>query len=160
MRKIMVLILTVFVLAGCAGRVVLPPTPQTKEVVESDYDTVWEAVIQLFAEKNWPIKTIEKDSGVIRSEGLTVSLDHLHSKNFECQKSGWLATEAYKTVEITIFVREKSENRTELLITTRSQKLDYYGQNSWWVDCVSLGDVETEVRDEIVSRVGRIERNE
>ena len=160
MRKIMVLTLTVFVLAGCAGRVVLPPAPQVKEGVKSDYDTVWEAVIQLFAERNWSIKTIEKVSGVIRSERLTVPLDHLHSKNFKCQKSGFLATEAYKTVEITIFVREKSENRTELLITTRSQKLDYYGQNSWWMDCVSLGDIETEVRNEIVFRVGKIERNE
>ncbi len=160
MRRIMVLVLTVFVLTGCAGRVVLPPAPQIKEIVKSDYNTVWEAVIQLFAERNWSIKTIEKVSGVIRSERLRVPLDHLHSKSFTCQKSGFLATEAYKTVEITIFAREKSDNRTELLITTRSQKLDYYGQNSWWMDCVSLGDIETEVRNEIVSRAGRIERNE
>ena len=160
MRKIIVLILTAFVLAGCAGRVVLPPAPQIKKVIGSDYDTVWESVIQLFAERNWPIKTIEKVSGVIRSERLTVSLNDIHSKSFKCQKSGWLATEAYKTVEVTIFVREKSENRTELMITTRSQKLDYYGNDSWWVDCVSLGDIETDVRDAIVFRVGRIERNE
>ena len=149
----MVLILTVFVLAGCAGRVVLPPIPQTKEVIESDYDTVWEAVIHLFADTNWSIQTIEKASGVIRSEQLKVPLDDPHSKSFECQKSGWLATEAYKTVQITIFIRKKSENRTELMVNTRSQKLDYYGYNSWWVECVSLGDIETEVRDAIVSRI-------
>ena len=157
MRKIMVLILTVFVLAGCAGRVVLPPAPQTKEVIESDYDTVWEAVVQLFAETNWSIKTIEKVSGVIRSEQLRIPLNDPRSENFECQKSGWLATEAYKTVQITVFIRKKSENRTELMVTTSSQKLDYYGHNSWWVECVSLGDIETEVREAIVFR---IERNE
>ena len=153
----MVLILTVFVLAGCAGHVVLPPAPQTKEIIESDYDTVWEAVIQLFAETNWSIKTIEKASGVVRSERLNIPTNNPRSKNFECQKSGWLASEAYKTVEITIFIRKRSENRTELMINTRSQKLDYYGQDSWWVDCVSLGDIETEVKDAIVFR---IERNE
>jgi hypothetical protein len=34
----------------------------------SDYDVVWEAIIEFFAENNWPIDTLEKASGIISSE--------------------------------------------------------------------------------------------
>ena len=155
---LLALILTVglcSVLAGCV-KTLPPPPPQPKTTVSSGFDDVWESVLDLFAERGWGISVIEKDSGVITSEDLRVSTDHEYSKAAECQNMCWLCAESYKTVQLRFFVRRKSETKTDLIVKSFWKKLDcdVYGISCRWMECVSLGQVELDVINEIVSGNG------
>ena len=38
------------------------------QFTESSYDDVWDTVVELFAERQWPIQEMEKDSGLIATD--------------------------------------------------------------------------------------------
>lgn len=61
---------------GCAAPVPpAAPVPRTGTVVAASFDKTWGAVIDVFASKNIPIRTIDKASGFIATEGLSVGAE-------------------------------------------------------------------------------------
>ena len=54
-----------------------PPTPQPRDAtpVNASMGATWDAVIDLFASRNIPIRTIERASGIIATEALRVDPD-------------------------------------------------------------------------------------
>jgi len=65
-------LICVLLLTGCANYY-YPPRPIEPEItksfeVDASFDRTWEALIETFAELQLPIKTIEKDSGIIATE--------------------------------------------------------------------------------------------
>ena len=143
------------IMAGCA-KTLPPPPPQPKATLSSSFDEAWESVIDLFAEEGWGISVIEKDSGVITSEDLKVATDHEYSKAAECQDMCWLCAELYKTVQLRFFVRKKSETKTDLIVNSfwKKRDCDIYGISCQWMECVSSGQVESDVINKIVSGDG------
>ena len=62
--------------AACAAKFV-PPQPaavKTPSGVMASYDKTWEAVITYFADRNIPIRTLEKVSGIIVAEPAAANL--------------------------------------------------------------------------------------
>jgi hypothetical protein len=65
------------VVAICASCVTYtpppPPTPREATQVNASFGQTWDAVIDEFADRNIPIRTIERASGLVATEQLTVS---------------------------------------------------------------------------------------
>ena len=85
------------VLAACAALLLLPAcvsAPKSYSFKKSwsigtDFDSAWTATVQLFAENNWPVATLEKDSGIIASEWVTIP----HKNDAcDCGSAGLLVT--------------------------------------------------------------------
>lgn len=68
----LVLIGITFVIVGCAPVPPAPPAPRTSMPVSASFGKTWSAVIDVFATKNIPIKTIERASGLIATDPLNV----------------------------------------------------------------------------------------
>src|SRR5215475_14034464 len=64
------------VVALCAACVTYtpppPPTPREATQVNASLGQTWDAVIDEFADRNIPIRTIERASGLVATEQLTV----------------------------------------------------------------------------------------
>ncbi len=125
------------------------------QVYSQDFDQVWSGIIEWFAEKNIPIRTIEKASGLIVTEyGLRVSDDIC-----DCGQNGTYQKVKERTASFNVFVR-KVEAGTRVTITLFcSSKLstsDLYGSGPASisdVDCNSTGMIELELFDALA--VGR-----
>ncbi|MCK4306066.1 MAG: outer membrane protein assembly factor BamC [Candidatus Eisenbacteria sp.] len=68
-RQYLLLVTIVFLLAalGCAT-VPKPTTFSNSQVYQDDFDAVWTAVIEAFADNSWSIDNIEKASGLITTD--------------------------------------------------------------------------------------------
>lgn len=65
--------LLLVVLAGCATpRPPAPPAPSVATPVAASFGRTWDAVIDQFAERNIPIRTLDRSSGIIVTESLKV----------------------------------------------------------------------------------------
>jgi hypothetical protein len=69
------LVVTTFLAASCSSRVYYgPPKPPAAEppvVLPVSFEDAWNAVIQTFFERNIPVKTLEKASGLLESDELS-----------------------------------------------------------------------------------------
>jgi hypothetical protein len=61
--------------AGCGYKAPTPPAPRDAMEVSASFGRTWDAVIDEFADRNIPIRTIERASGLIATELLTISHD-------------------------------------------------------------------------------------
>jgi len=66
-----------------------PPVPEPREAtpVNASMGETWDAVIDLFATRNIPIRTIERASGIIATDGLRVEYEE-GAKWADCGKHG------------------------------------------------------------------------
>jgi len=72
-----------FACVSCAKYVPpAPPAPHEATQVGASFGQTWDAVVDEFADRNIPIRTIERASGLIATEQLTVSTDE--SANADC----------------------------------------------------------------------------
>ncbi len=78
----------------------------------SDFDAVWSAVIKFFATNNIPIKTIEKDSGIIYAEPQIFPEEWI-----DCGKPYMLEVFGETEGSFNVFVNE-DENDVSVQITT------------------------------------------
>jgi hypothetical protein len=62
-------------LTGCGYQAPALPTPRDATEITASFGRTWDAVIDEFADRNIPIRTIERASGLIASELLTISHD-------------------------------------------------------------------------------------
>lgn len=114
------------------------------------YDQVWDGLIGFLTSNNIPIKTIEKDSGVIYSETDNFSKPAF-SKFFPIADCGqpplfWTAGVAYGSFNI--FVSKATPQPKVTVTTTISQQIRYENQISQ-LNCNSIGNFEKAVLDSI-----------
>ena len=71
--KLLVPAVVCVLLAGCTTyKPPPPPTPRDASLVAASMSQTWDAVIDLFATRNIPIRTIERASGLIVTDALSV----------------------------------------------------------------------------------------
>ncbi|MGH9897071.1 MAG: hypothetical protein ACREA0_34765, partial [bacterium] len=58
---------------GCGYQPPAPPMPRDATEVTASFGRTWDAVIDEFADRNIPIRTIERASGLIATELLSIS---------------------------------------------------------------------------------------
>jgi hypothetical protein len=152
--------------AGCAGggTKIEPPAPaatRTAAVVAAPSSSTWEAVIDVFAERNIPIRTMERASGFIATEQLGV--DERESLQWaDCGRSitplKWRRDKDGKKVEVKEFppnraiynVLVRGDNtRSTVKVTVR---WTYMGMYRGSTECTTKGIWEGEAESEIKRR--------
>lgn len=145
--KKMIAVLGFLVLGiGCA----VPATQYNiNRVWETNYDvdSLWNGVISFFAENNIPIKTLEKDSGIIISEWM--ALASVDSQDLDCGQPG-LAMAYEKYGKFTITIRPAGSQR-QILINSQYQQRRVWDGRAFYATCYSRGALEQKIKELIVS---------
>jgi hypothetical protein len=116
-------------------------------MVQASFDDVWRAVVQLFAERNWSIKTIDKSSGVIATDWLRISDEYA-----DCG-SAPLATNNGTRVTFNVLV-SPVDPATRVTVNTTFQQVRSVGGTTGVVECASVGSVEAMIHGYVVDHTG------
>lgn len=147
----------IIVLLFCSGISSCAYAPAPRQIVSSfpidrPFDTVWSAVIEVFAELQLPIQTLEKDSGLIVSDWINL----VGQDNYgycDCGKLVML-DEVDRVGKFNVFVKKTGESSCEIKINSQFQQsyvdLDHiiYKRN-----CVSTGKLEAEIYNMVKEKV-------
>jgi uncharacterized lipoprotein len=115
----------------------------------SDFNTAWDAAIDVFAERLWPIYSLERASGLITTDWMTA-----HRSEMDCGEAGLTNTHRDHEVRMSVVIRE-ADSGSSLTVHTaaRSARWDVInGSFRGMVDCVSTGLIEREVHDDVRRR--------
>lgn len=110
-------------------------TVRATATVSASYSATWSAVIDLFAEKNWAIQNLEKDSGLITTDWMSVADDYA-----DCG-SAPLARNNGTQVRFNVRVTEDGET-SDVSVNAVFRQHRSIDNNHVTVDCVSNGTVE------------------
>ena len=156
MRCVVVCVATLFLL-GCA---VAPPKEfQVNPVVTipGDFDAVWPAVVEYFATTNLPIKTIEKDSGLIVTEWFDASEKPGWGKEdktlCDCGLAPKIVALQWNRGKFSVFVKQTSAGEIALRVTCAYQQLRTFLDEYRVVNCNSTGYVESQLHQYVMARV-------
>ena len=134
------------IVAGCATA---PGVHQFESTwaLPHDFDEVWAATIEVFAENRWPIANLEKDSGIIVSDWVSVGREADYA---DCGQPG-LAAVRGRQARFNVFVRQRGEGLT-LSVNTDFQEQRSWDRRTWFQDCASTGLLEADVYSMILER--------
>lgn len=114
------------------------------------YDQTWSALIEVFADNNWAIQTIEKDSGLIATDWLNLGSNTTYA---DCGGSG-LATVVGREIRFNVFVRSETSGSTASVTATFRELRRFDGREKL-VDCSSTGHVEAYILSEVDALIAR-----
>ncbi len=149
--------------AACGSRLAysppVVPAPQGAVVVDTTFDELWTAVVQTFFQRNIPVKTLEKASGLLESEELRGEIGR------DCDCGTWLGVPiagygAYggdANYRFRILVEKQDDGKSSLALrsTCRGQTERVEGT----LTCVLAAGRENELRDAIVQAASRSRRS-
>jgi hypothetical protein len=117
--------------------------------VNRPIDPVWTALIDLFADRNWAIQTMAKDSGLIVTDWMKGAEEY-----GDCGGSGIATTHG---VQVRFNVRVKGDGaKTEVTVNASFRELRTFDGESRMVDCESKGTVEALIHREVTARAAAI----
>lgn len=133
------------ILAACGQYVPpTPPAPRAATRVSASLGRTWDAVVELFATRSIPIRTMERASGFIATEQLYMTLDD--SRRYaDCGSPPPGATFYADRASYNVLVRGDSSSST-VLVTTHFRESHDAGQ------CVSTGRWEREFETAVEAR--------
>lgn len=144
------------VLAGVVAMAASATAPtkrrvETTAVVRTTYDQAWDAVIDLFSERNWAIQNMDRDSGLITTDWMSLGSE---ADTFaDCGGSG-IASVGETAVRFNVRVKP-GETATSVAVNASFRQLRSFDGVSRTVECVSKGTVEALVHDEVDTRSAR-----
>lgn len=101
------------------------------------FDPTWDAVIDVFADRNWAITNMEKASGLITTDWMRLSSEDRFA---DCGGSG-LASVVTREIRFNVLVRGKGPAATVTVNATFRELRSFDGREGY-VDCESTGAVE------------------
>lgn len=150
--KILSLIFVSLGLMNCASAPVPRQIAKTFPIAKS-FDTVWPAVIESFADLNFPYLDIEKDSGLIT----TGWIDFTGQSNEEYADCGGLGlnSEVLRVGRLNVFVKKVDENSCEVRVNCLFEQEIRFGDSPVSKKkCVSTGNLEAEIFNLIKTKTG------
>ena len=153
-------VMRVMCVLGCALAAAASATaPQARKVtttanVQASADATWDALIDLFAEHNWAITNVERSSGLITTDWMSLGSDG--PTVADCGGSG-LSSEDGTSVRFNVRVKEQEAGAVVTVGAGFRQSRSYDGKQ-WTVDCVSKGTIERLIHREVASRSAQAER--
>lgn len=146
-------------LSGCGRPYVSPILPGPhRETFDAPMNTVWQAMIRVFAKENIPLKAIARDSGVLASDDLPTTIG-LYA---DCGNFGGSRVEGQALVNFTIFVQSVDGSHTQVQINTK-MRTELYGWSALFgggvrprtpLSCSSTGRWEANLMDAIRAALG------
>jgi hypothetical protein len=146
MRKCIAIVgLFIFLFSGCAT------APKPRTIVnafdyQNDYDAVWSATVETFAELNLPIDNMEKDSGLITTDWI----DFTGSGNeayCDCGGLG-LAIENSRQGKFNVFVKQAGTG-SSVKVNCMYQQTASLGDTRANRNCLSTGGLEARIAESI-----------
>lgn len=125
---------------------------EPRMAISATYDQTWAAVIDLFAERNWAILNMEKDSGLITTDWMTLGADG--PGYADCGGAG-ITTVRDTAVRFNVRVREEGA-RTEVIVTATFRQVRVFDGQTSIKDCYSKGNVEALIHREVAARAPSI----
>ncbi len=110
--------------------------------IQNDYDKVWSAVISFFAENSIPVKTLEKESGLIMSESQTFPESWV-----DCGKGSFIEVKSPTIGVFNVFVRELDNGKVKVQVNVTYRCNFTYKDASRQVTCNSTGEFERIILD-------------
>lgn len=114
--------------------------------VKASYDDTWTAVIDVFADRNWPISSMAKDSGLIATDWMRVDAAEAYA---DCGGSGIARTHG---TYVRFNVRVKSGNTTEVTVNASFREARSFDGQSGFADCESKGAIELQIHSDVKHR--------
>lgn len=144
---------------SCGSRVAysppVAPTVDATVIVSATLDDTWGAVIQTFFDKNIPVKTLEKASGILESDDLHGELGR------DCDCGSWLGVpiggygayggDAYYRYRVLVEKREPAKTALTLKSSCRARADRIEGE----LACRLAPATEASLRSAIVERATR-----
>jgi len=161
MSKIIISITILFFLAGCAIAPAVRPTIQDTKIINAPFDKVWSAIVATLSERALPIKTIEKENGVITTDFVIFAsgswaeeaIDKIAVKPscfpwFFCFWDGGRYT-------VSIFATKDGESTTRVKITTHIEAFEKYltPAPGKWMVCYSNGTIERQIFTDVKAKI-------
>jgi uncharacterized lipoprotein len=152
MKPVLVLALSALELTiACASAPVRHDFERTTQFQESDFDAVWTAVIDVFGDRGWAIDNMEKDSGFIATDWMTLSRSDRDV--MDCGSAG-LNVDSDHAVKFNVVVRPIG-NGASMTVNTTFRANRCFGDTCNLIDCVSTGGLETILVDAVRGRVSQ-----
>jgi hypothetical protein len=147
-------ILVVLSSTACAAAISpAPPSPRSAVPVSAPFAKTWDAVIDVFAAKNIPIKNMDRSSGFIATEEMNSGLKLVDNKPQPYADCGTNAMKMYEgPTNANYNIRVKGDERSSNVLVTVFWKQvtgSKYGKD---VTCVSRGTWEAATETEIKSK--------
>jgi hypothetical protein len=144
------------VFGGCIAAIAsatAPKPPPTGEVQRSQtivgtFDGTWNAIVDLFAERDWKIDKLDKPSGLITTDWM--SLSESDAVAFADCGTAPMANNT-TAVRFNVVVREAAGG-TSVIVNTTFRQVRRFGDQSSTIDCYSKGAVEHFVQQEAAAR--------
>lgn len=153
MKKLLLLAVVAFV--GCATVPVQQTAVVNSFVIDKPFAKVWGAAVATFAEKSLPVKTIEKDSGLITTD-FVVFADGYYAddqiKSVSRRPSVLMGCWNRGRYSVSYYATAIDDNRTKISITPHIEAFEYNVTKSWHV-CRSAGVIEKELYDAIIAKL-------
>ena len=139
--------LLLLVVAGCAQGPGVYNFERTRLIEGHTSDEVWDAVIDVFGERNWLISNMEKASGIITTDPMGAD-----SKYADCGKSALFSSYRNYQGRFNVLVRANDEG-VDLRVTstwaaTVWNTLDSVISGS--IECVSTGALERDIYEDVL----------
>ncbi|MGO9246876.1 MAG: hypothetical protein ACLPT4_12790 [Verrucomicrobiia bacterium] len=134
---------------GCATAPVAPPLDTTR-VYNAPYEKVWASVVSEVSAE-YPIKNIDKTSGLIASDPVSLSgARALTNAGYAPQVL--LAIWGDSRARVTAFVSKLDDERTKVRLTLHLEGFEFNATKSWYV-WQSNGTLENALLDRIQSNL-------
>lgn len=146
MRNIWMSLCVLFV--GCASAPVYREV-ENRSTVDAPFAVVWDATVELLAERGYPIQGTERGSGLITSGEMSFGPRDGYA---DCGKAG-LNVELAHTARFNVVVREAGEV-TSVTVNAQYSAVREFGGAVTQVQCVSTGALEADLLGAIAERVG------
>jgi hypothetical protein len=129
-----------------------PPPPPEAAIVSAPFDDAWQAVVQTFFERNIPVRTLEKASGLIESDDLRGEL----GRDCDCGSYlgipiggyGTYGGDAYYRLRVLV-ERSDSQSRITVRSSCRARHESIEGE----LDCRLSPEREEELRRAIGEKI-------
>lgn len=140
------------VAAACLSAPQLAPVTRTPLDVAASFERTWQAAVDMFTEQNIPIRTIDRASGLIATDGLNVPVNARSTSWADCGRSGGAPIRPTAAV-YNVLVRGDSSHTT-IRVTTRWVALTRDPLTWAWqtVECVSTGKWEDGAEADVKAR--------
>ena len=129
------------------GCTVTPPKPdivRTGTSVNASMGRTWDAVIEQFATSNIPIRTIERASGLIATEQLSVPAQYYKGGYYDCGSSLGTPNIAKHAVYNALVRGDSSHATVRVSVKYSGEGRDVIAATVTSVDCTTQGRWETE----------------
>lgn len=141
MKRVLV-ILGLLMLSGCTTMPINSSPAKQEEVFNLSFDDVWKQVVEVLSDENYPIESIEKDSGLITTEFISTGGDQIQ-RIARLEKGMFFAwtTGSYK---LNIFVVSIDDSHTRVKINPYIKAYNYILE-SWKQRASSTGLIERSI---------------